>query len=107
MSNNDETVEVAPIIKDIDNFNTWYDERILSLGTKIEDKDIFVRMREIMRMAWRECANRKNDDITSLIKSYEVHLKEIETLKAEKDSLFHDFQLLSAKLAAAEKAAKR
>jgi hypothetical protein len=106
MSEN-ENNESPRISDDISKFDSWFDTAIKLPGIDVDKHDHLKRMKENMRMAWRECAKVKNKEYEELQKALIKSKKEIESFDDERKKMIEEMQRLTSRAITAEKAARK
>jgi hypothetical protein len=103
----DEVVEESQVVKETKAFDKWFDNNLGPIMAKAKETGLDAKIKEIMRMSWRNCCEYKNKEIDDHLEYISFLKKDIDLKQQKYDELHLELQKVSNKLIQAEKNSKR
>ena len=103
----EEEVIESQVVKDTKAFNEWFEKNIALLSAKAKETGLNDKLSEVMRMAWRKCADYKNKEAESQAKKISQLEAELKLKDEKYDALHMELQKVTNKLISAEKNSRK
>jgi hypothetical protein len=102
-----EETKESQVVTDTKAFNGWFEADIEKIIVKAKEIGLDVKLKEIMRMAWRRCCEHKNKEIAEHLEYIKALKHDIDLKQQKYDELHLELQKVTNKLISAEKNAKK